>query len=157
MRTLTALASFSIWALGALGSSSALAQSGSIPIFIVHKDNPIESITAAQVSDIFLKKQTRWENGVSVRFIDWREGSPIRNQFLSRVLGKTEREVELYWIGQKLYSGNSAPLKASSASMVINFVSKLNGAIGYLPSDAASLDLSNVKRIPVTGVAQGGD
>jgi ABC-type phosphate transport system substrate-binding protein len=115
-------------------------------LVVVHKSNPVASIPAAQLTDFFLKKRTRWADGTPVRFIDWREGSPQRTAFLEKVVRKSSREVELYWIGQKLYTGDSAPIRATSESTVVRFVSSFKGAIGYI-SNPTSVGSADVKVI----------
>ncbi|HUP58085.1 MAG TPA: hypothetical protein VM598_11575 [Bdellovibrionota bacterium] len=116
--------------------------------FIVNKDNPVTSLSAHDVADFFLKKQTRWPDGTPVRFIDWKEGSPVRVTFLERIVGKSSREVELYWIGQKLYTGDSAPVKVTSDALVVRFVSRFKGAIGFVGNPEAA-NFPGVRRIDV--------
>lgn len=101
--------------------------------FIVNKDNPAASISETELKDYFFKRKTTWKDGTIVRFID-RKDSPERKLFLSKYLQQTADEVDLYWIGQKLYSGNSAPVQAASEGMVIQFVASFRGAIGFISS-----------------------
>lgn len=130
--------------------SSALAQSQ--PVFIVNRANPTVELSASDVSDFFLKKRTHWANGDTVRFVDWKEGLPLRASFLDKVVGKSSRDVELYWIGQKLYSGDSAPLRATSDAMVVRFVSRFPGAIGYVSDAGAIANSPGVKQVSVSGL-----
>lgn len=109
----------------------------------------MSGLSSAEVRDYFLKRKTQWPDGTPIRFIDWEEGSPIRGVFLEQVIKKSPRELELYWIGEKLYRGNSAPIKVDSPEMVITFVSKLAGAIGYL-SEEGSARSGKVKRIELS-------
>ena len=108
--------------------------------------NPENQISRTQLRDFYYKKRRTWPNGDVVRFIDRGKGSASRKVFLAEVLKKTEEELELYWIGQKLYSGNSAPLQEASEARVIHFVSKFPGAIGYVKK-SVSLEEKNVKAI----------
>lgn len=119
-------------------------------VFIVNQQNSIRALDSNEVADFFLKKQTYWPDGTPVRFIDWKEGSATRAAFLEHFIGKSSREVELYWIGQKLYSGDSAPIRVSSDSMVVRFVSRFKGAIGYLVNKSAAHS-PGVKQIEVVG------
>lgn len=117
-------------------------------VFIVNVDNPISRLNESEIRDYFLKRRTQWPDGKPVRFIDWDDGTQIRATFLNKVVKKSARELELYWIGEKLYRGNSAPIKVGSSSLVVSFVAKLPGAIGYLSADTP-LESTRVKKIEV--------
>jgi ABC-type phosphate transport system substrate-binding protein len=101
-------------------------------VFVVNEQNPIERLSASDVASMFLKKKREWPDGTNVRFIDRKDGTPERQLFLSRVLTKSGRDVELYWIGQKLYSGDAAPMQVGSDASVAALVSSFRGAIGYV-------------------------
>lgn len=118
-------------------------------VFIVHADNPTKQISADELADYFLKKRGQWPNGTPVRFIDRKAGTAERKQFLDSFVGKSPRDIELYWIGQKLYSGDSAPIQVGSDAMTISVVSSFKGAIGYVRGDLAGV--KGVKKLEVTG------
>jgi len=67
-----------------------------------------------------------------VRFFDHRDEHPNRKMFLKKYVEKTSREVELYWIGEKIYTGNIAPIQITSDSMMVAMVSRFPGGIGYV-------------------------
>jgi hypothetical protein len=135
--------------LGLLATSSTGSSADRRLVFVVNRSNPIDHLTPSEVSNYFLKRQSHWPDGTPVRFIDHEAGSSARAIFLQRVIQKSPREVDLYWIGQKLYSGNSAPIQVSRDAMVLNFVAKFKGAIGYILESGTSLP-SEVKSVPVT-------
>ncbi len=128
----------------------ALAQSDDI-VFIVNAENPAEKLTVAEIRDFYFKRKRRWNSGESIRFMD-RTNGPLREKFLKKYINKTTSDVELFWIGQKLYSGDSAPLKEASDSTTMRFVGSLKGAIGYV-SEATVLR-KNVKVIKVESVEE---
>ena len=117
-------------------------------IFIVNIENTSEQISPRDISDFYFKRKRQWPNGESVRFIDRTPTIRIRDNFLKSILNKTQTEVELFWIGQKLYSGDSAPLRESSDTATLQFVSTFKGAIGYISTDVV-LTGKNVKTIKV--------
>lgn len=116
--------------------------------FLVNEKNPQVKLSRGQVSDFFLKKLKSWPDGVLVRFIDRTDSSPERNEFLRTIIRKSSRDIELFWIGQKLYSGHSAPSQVSSDAMVETMVSRFPGGIGYVSKDF--VPTKAVKKIPVT-------
>jgi ABC-type phosphate transport system substrate-binding protein len=119
--------------------------------FIVRSDSPISKLSAQEIADYFLKRRREWPHGKSVRFFDRRDDNPERNVFLKRVLKKSLREVELYWIGRMQFTGDSAPAQIASDAMVANMVARFDGAIGYVSSDFKGA--KNIKVIEVEGLS----
>lgn len=99
---------------------------------IVNENNPMTEIRADQVAEFFLKKQRQWSDGTLVRFFDHDDDSEERKYFLRSYLRQTPREIELFWIGQKLYTGYSAPTQVSSNAIMVSLVARFPGAIGYV-------------------------
>lgn len=127
------------------------ARAGESIAFIVNNSNSVMELSAVDILDYYMKKKRVWPNGTSVRFIDRGDDSPERSFFLKNFLKQSGRDVELYWIGQKLATGNSAPLQASSDSLVEVLVSRFPGAIGYV-SGGFTPSTGAVKKIQVTGI-----
>lgn len=101
-------------------------------MIIVHVDNPTVKIRPDEISDFFLKRKRHWTDGSSVRFIDQIDGATSRDLFLKQIIKKTGREVDLFWVGQKLYTGDSAPIQVSSDAMTASLVAQFRGGIGYV-------------------------
>lgn len=127
----------------------ALAQSGDV-VFIVNAENPVQKLTVTELRDFYFKRKRRWSNGENVRFMD-RTTGPLRDIFLKKYIEKSTSEVELYWIGQKLYSSDSAPLKESSDATTMNFVASLKGAIGYVSNKAVLRKNTKIVKIETAG------
>jgi ABC-type phosphate transport system substrate-binding protein len=132
-----------------LAASADFAAASEKIVIVLNNENGVSSLSTAEIRDYFLKRKTQWPDGTPVRFIDWEEGSAVRAAFLEQVVKKSPRELELYWIGEKLYRGNSAPIKVDSPEMVLTFVAKLAGAIGYVPEEGTAHS-AKVKRIELT-------
>lgn len=122
-------------------------------VFIVNAQNPVTQVSSDDIRNYYFKKKRRWPDDTSVRFIDRSPGTPLRDIFLKNYLHKSGSDNELYWIGQKLYTGDSAPLKESTDEMTMQFVAAFKGAIGYV---AAGTDLGN-KDVKVIKVVTQGD
>lgn len=116
-------------------------------VVIVNEKNPLQSINKAQLRDYFLKKTKSWPDGTPVKFFDRREESRERNLFLNNFIERSSREVETFWIGQKLYTGHSAPTQVSTDSMVMALISRFPGAISYVEGDV--LLKPGIKKIEV--------
>lgn len=102
---------------------------------IVNAQNPSNVISRMQITDFFLKRVKTWPDGVTQRFFDRTDRSPIRREFLRSVIRKSSRDIEMYWIGQKLYSGQTAPTQVATDNMVEIMVSRFPGGIGYVSKD----------------------
>lgn len=122
-------------------SLSISAMAASDIVVIVNQKNPISSIKISELEDFFMKRTRNWPNGDTVRFFDFRDENVNRKVFLKKFVQKTSREVELYWIGEKIYTGNIAPIQITSDSMMASMVSRFPGGIGYV---------SNKYKIPKT-------
>jgi ABC-type phosphate transport system substrate-binding protein len=103
-------------------------------VVIVNQKNPVTAIMASELEDYFMKRNRMWPNGTAVRFFDQRDENETRKIFLKKFVKKTSREIELYWIGEKIYTGNIAPIQITSDSMVTSMVSRFPGGIGYVSS-----------------------
>ena len=115
---------------------------------IVNAKNPVSSISSTELNDYFIKKNRTWPDANAVRFFDHRDENENRKLFLKKYIGKTSREIELYWIGEKIYTGNIAPIQVTSDSMMASMVSRFIGGLGYV---SAKYKIPNtVKRITIT-------
>ena len=118
-------------------------------VFIVNASNAVSKLTPEEISDFFLKKKRDWTLDGVVRFIDHIDGSQQKKTFLGQVLKQSDHELELFWIGQKLYTGNSAPMQVSSDQMAVSLVARFPGAISYVSSSYTNL--KDTKKIEVKG------
>ena len=113
---------------------------------IVNQSNSMSSIGKAKLSNIFLKKVTKFDNGVKAIPVDQVVDSPVREVFSSQYLSKSVSAVKNYW-HQQLFSGAAVPPEEKSNDTdVVNFVKANAGAIGYVSSGAS---VSGVKIIEV--------
>jgi ABC-type phosphate transport system substrate-binding protein len=137
--------------LGALCSLPHMANCDSPIVFVVNNSNPATSVGILDLIDYYRKSRREWPDGAPVRFIDRNVGSAERQAFLREVLKQSESDVDLFWLGQKLRSGNSTPLQVPSDDLVIEMVKSFQGAIGYV-SATKKLDGMGVKPIRVNGL-----
>jgi hypothetical protein len=116
---------------------------------IVHKDNPIVSLTLPDLQRIYRKQTRMWPTGESVVPVDWDATSPIRAEFSERVMRHSVREMADFWVQQNITQGLTPPTTLKSTRAILRFVASVPGAIAYAP--AADLD-DTVKRIDVKGL-----
>lgn len=117
-------------------------------IFIVNEKNGIDKLSKDQVNAYYFKKVRNWPDGNPVRFFDRTPESAERTIFLSEFLKKSPRDLEEFWIGQKLYTGNSAPSQLSSDNLMKSMVIRFPGAIGYVGPNFPITE--GIKKIKIT-------
>lgn len=106
---------------------------------IVNNSVSVNSLSKKAVSDLFLKKATKWESGAAVTPVDQLDSSNTREGFSKAVHGKTAAAVKSYW-NQQIFSGRDVPpVEKKSDAEVLAFVRSTTGAIGYV-SEAASAE-----------------
>ena len=131
----------------ALGTPPLRAQSDGAYRVVVNAANPVTRLSRDEVSRLFLKKVTSWQNGRAVQIVDQQEESEVRKQFTREIHGRQVTSVKSYW-QQMIFSGRDVPPpeKASDAE-VLAFVAANPNAIGYV--SAAAPSAPSVKAIEV--------
>jgi ABC-type phosphate transport system substrate-binding protein len=103
---------------------------------IVNPKNPIAGIDREFLRNVFLKKETVWGGGETVRPVDLAWTFAVREHFAHEVLKKTPSQLKTYW-NQQIFSGKGVPPpEADSPAEVIAYVLANPGAVGYLPANA---------------------
>jgi ABC-type phosphate transport system substrate-binding protein len=117
-------------------------------VFIVNSQAQVSKLSVNEIKDYYYKRKRQWPDGTAVRFIDRAAGSELRKKFLSSILDVSAEDLDLFWIGQKLYTGDSAPLQQSSEALTLQLVANLKGAISYV-SDSTPIPAKGVKILKV--------
>lgn len=111
-------------------------------VVIVNSKHPAASMTATQVADVFLGKDT------SFAAYDLPESAPQRNQFYSKVAGKDTAQVKAIW-ARLVFTGKSQPPKelGNSAEAVKQVASNDKG-IAYVDKSAVDGSVKVVLSVP---------
>lgn len=99
---------------------------------VAHRSLPVESLTRAQVSAIFMRRTRSWPGGLEVRPVEPSTRSRVREQFSHTIHGKSVAYVTRYW-HRVIFAGRGVPpaeLPADAA--ILDFVKNNRGAIGYI-------------------------
>ncbi|MFO8072568.1 MAG: hypothetical protein R6V85_11900 [Polyangia bacterium] len=110
-------------------SAPAAAQSPDDILVVVNSSSNVNSISAAELRDIFLKKRSHWRAGGQAIPIHASENSALRHDFRQRLLEMTSAEEEKYWSDRRIKSGTQPPVEFSNT---LRTVFKLNGAVSYV-------------------------
>jgi TonB family protein len=111
------------------GATSALAQGSAGYKVIVNPVNPTTALSKSQISSLFLRRTTTWENGEPVLPVDQVESSPLRETFSRDILGMSPSAAAQQAAGR----GDPAPSLATDRE-VLAYVRLKPGAIGYVSS-----------------------
>jgi len=120
-----------------IGRGSALADARA-PDFrvIVHPKNPTDSASRTFLTDAFLKKKTRWDDGEAIRPVDREPKASVRQKFSKSVLKRSVAAVRSYW-QQRIFSGRGVPPpELDSDEDVVSYVLEHRGAVGYVSGTA---------------------
>jgi len=103
---------------------------------VVGAKSDIGTLTADQVSSVFLGKSDKFPNGTTALPLDQSPGSAVRGLFYDKVTGKSEAQVKAAW-SRLVFSGKGTPPKEiGSSAEVKKLVSSNPNTIGYIEKSA---------------------
>ena len=121
----------SVVLLGSLGGAAALAGETDFRV-IVDPESSTTTATRDLLTEAFLKKNTRWPDGETIRPVDQRSDSAVRRAFSEGILKRSVSAVRSYW-QQRIFSGRDVPPpELDSDDAVVRYVSEHRGAVGYV-------------------------
>ena len=100
---------------------------------IVNPDNPIDSITSAELRKVFSGEKRSWNSSLPVFLVVRAPQTHEREILLSRILKMSESEYKQYWV-RKVYSGEvpREPLTLLSNGMQLEAVRAEKGGIALI-------------------------
>lgn len=105
---------------------------------IVSSSNANASVSANDISKIFLGKSKSFPDGSQATPVDHNDGTPTREAFNDKVLGKSASQLKSYW-SRLIFTGKGTPPKQyASDAEVKAAVSSNPNLIGYI--DAGAVD-----------------
>jgi ABC-type phosphate transport system substrate-binding protein len=111
-------------------------------VVVTNKATP--DMTKEQVSDVFMGKASSLPGGASAVPIDLPESSPLREEFYTKLTGKSAAQVKSYWAKMSFTGKGTPPKEVPSSSDIKKAVAATPGTIGYV--EKAALD-SSVKPV----------
>src|SRR5262245_30492876 len=131
-------------ALALAALSPAIAEPAAFRV-IVNAANPAAKLDQQYVADASLKKRTRWADARAIQPVDLGQKTSARGAFSHDILGRDVVSVRRYW-AQQVFSGRGVPPpELANDSEVVKFVATHGGAIGYVASGAALVDVKVVE------------
>lgn len=115
---------------------------------VVSAKSSVATLTAEQVSGIFLGKSRSFPDGSPAVAIDQAESSPIRIEFYTKVLGKDEAQMKSYW-SRLVFTGKGTPPKENANSAAVkSSLAADPKLIGYIEKSAVDASVKVVFTAP---------
>lgn len=100
-------------------------------VLITSKQTPVQSLSQFQLRDLYLGKAHTIE-GAKLRPVQLQAKDPTRRNF-EKFIFDQHFDFEEYWLIQRLQGAGSPPLAASGWGMMLVYISRNPGFIGYIP------------------------
>ena len=116
---------------------------------VVHRANPVESLTVPELRRIFMLETQNWPHGRRITVVLREKGQPERNEAIRMICGISEAEYERHLLLQTFRGSVTRPPRSiQSAASMLRFIFNTPGAIGYVP--AGEVD-DSVKVVAIDG------
>ena len=130
----------SLWGL-CLGFTDGAAQVA----VIAHKSVPVDTITRAEVLDLYAFENRKWRDGQPVVVLDLKPKGTVRTAFYA-FLGKSPSRMKSIWLINKLAGEGEPPEALASEAAMIQRVAETPGALGFV---SFPVDTDSVKVLAV--------
>jgi ABC-type phosphate transport system substrate-binding protein len=116
-------------------------------VVVVNPKNPAASMTAEQVSALYLGSASTFPDGGAAALADQPEAAGIRGAFYQKATGRSAAQVKATW-ARIVFTGKGAPPKElKSDADVKAFVASDPKAIGYIDSSAVDGSVKPVLKL----------
>lgn len=103
-------------------------------VILVNANNPAVSLSKEDITKIFLGKTKAFPDGTRAIAVDQIKGLQVRDDFYSRVAGKSSDQMNTYW-SKLIFSGQGMPpSEVGKSKDVIRLVGDTREMIGYADS-----------------------
>lgn len=115
---------------------------------VVHRSNTVSRLTREQVSRMFLRTITQWDNRQPVLPVDQAADAAVRRSFTRQIHQRTIAAVQTWWQQQTFAGIAVAPPERAADADVLAYIRRYPNAIGYVRAETS---LGNdLKTIAVT-------
>ena len=138
MKFITAILMFTLLSAGSVALAADY-------VLITDNSNPVLSISAKEVKNIYLGKKSVWSDGSHITVFT-QTSSSVNKEFMKEMARKTPQQYSTYW-KKSLFTGTGLPPKDyTSDESIKSAVAAKPGSIGYI--QASSLD-DTVKQLEI--------
>lgn len=113
-------------------------------IVVANKNVKDVQLSKDDIKAIFLGKKTEWSDSSKISFVVLKNKQD-EEDFMKNYVGKSFDQFNNYW-KQQVFTGNGQMPKAfDNVKDLVDYVSKTDGAVGYLSSDTPAADLKKLE------------
>lgn len=102
---------------------------------VTNPKSPVKSLGIDEIEAIFKALRRSWPGGKRILPFNFPAKHPLRVAFDRAALHMEPAEVARYWIDQRVRGGQHPPTQVPTSAMMIQVVSSLETAIGYVPTN----------------------
>lgn len=103
---------------------------------VVIANKATADMTKEQVSDVFMGKASSLPGGAAAAPYDLPESNALREEFYSKLTGKSAAQVKSYWAKMSFTGKGTPPKEGASSADIKKVVASTPGAIGYVEKTA---------------------
>lgn len=111
-------------------------------LILAHARVDTDHLSTSALRSIFSQRTKQWPSGLPVRVVVFKDDSQTHQYFCRYSLNMMAYQLRRVWAKQ-LYTGRGgAPIQVSTVKEMLSAVSRIPGAIGYVPSQTDLNQLS---------------
>lgn len=104
-------------------------------VVVVSAQSPVDALSRAELTDIYLGRMNRLPTGDSVVPIDQADRSPVYAEFYSKYLGQSPAQVKAHW-SRLIFTGRGQPPRSvENSAAAAELVAGNPNAIAYVTAD----------------------
>lgn len=112
-------------------------------LIIANKDVPDAVLSGDAVRDIFLGKKVKWKNDAEIHFVVSENGA-LHEAFLKRYVKRSASQFKAYWRNMVFTGNGSEPESVDPDSKRMEYVANTPGAVSYIDSGTAPLNVNTI-------------
>jgi ABC-type phosphate transport system substrate-binding protein len=112
---------------------------------VVHQAVPLESLSQAQLRNIFTLRQTRWPDGSAITVIVLPDNAVLHQRFSREQLKLFPYQLNNIWDKHSFSGTGTRPLQAENAAAMLQLLHNTPGAIGYVGQFTAQPGIKEVR------------
>lgn len=114
-------------------------------VVVVSSQNPVETLSRTELTDIYLGRAQRWPNGEPVVPIDQNERVPAYEEFYRQYLERSPAQVKAHW-SKLIFTGRGRPPRnVENGEAMAELIADNPNAIGYIDSELVNDRLQMVR------------
>lgn len=122
--------------LATLALSLSFAASAGDLVVVAGVNSPLNQLSREQVADIYLGRVTTLPGGASALPLDLPANSPERENFYTRIAGKSAAQVKVYWARMSFTGKGMPPKQLRGSDDIKKYANNKPSAIAYLDEEA---------------------